>query len=67
LDAAVAVVHEAATADRAPVVQGLFEGIEDEPGMGGPRRPPADDPTHKGVDDEGHVDEALPSRDIGEI
>ena len=64
LDAAIAVVHEAAAADRAPSVQGLFDGIEDEPGMGGPRHPPADDPPREGVDDESHADEALPSSDV---
>ena len=35
--------------------------------MGGPADPPADDPSGEGVDDEGHVDEALPGRDVGEV
>lgn len=35
--------------------------------MSGPARPPANDATSEGVDDEDHVDETLPSGDIGEI
>ena len=45
----------------------LLEGIEDECGMGRARYPPADDAAGKDVDDEGHVDEALPGGDIGKI
>jgi hypothetical protein len=55
----------AACRDGPPVVQRLLKRIEDEPGMGDQRHPPADDPPGEGVDDEGDVDDALPSRDIG--
>jgi hypothetical protein len=50
-----------------PLMNGLFQGIEHEPGMGRAADPPADDAAGEGVDDEGHVDEALPGRDIGEV
>jgi hypothetical protein len=48
-------------------VQSLFESVEHKARMGGPAHPPADDTTDVGVDDEGHVNEARPSADIGEI
>lgn len=53
--------------DGAPVMERLFQGIENETGMGGPARPPAADATGIGVDDEGDIDEAGPGRDIGEV
>ena len=67
LAAAVAVMDEAALMSRPAVMNGLFEGIEDEAGMGRPADPPADDPAREGVDHEGHIDEARPGRDIGEV
>jgi hypothetical protein len=48
-------------------VQSLLQGIEHEGGMGGPRRPPADDAPGIGVDHERHVDEAGPGRDVGKV
>lgn len=45
----------------------LLESIENEAGVGGPACPPADDPAGIAVNDEGHVDEADPGRDIGEV
>ncbi len=65
LPAPVAVVDGAAL-HRTAVVQRLLQGIEDEVGMRRPRDPAADDAAGKDVD-EGHVHEALPGRDIGEI
>lgn len=53
-------MHEAATMDGPPFVQGLFESIKDEARMGGPAHPPADDAAGIGVDDESDVDEARP-------
>lgn len=43
-----------------PLMKGLLQGIEDEPGMRRPAHPPADDAAGEGVDDERHVDETLP-------
>jgi len=60
-------MDEAGALDGPPVVQRLLKSIEDKPGMGGPRHPPADDPLHEAVDDESDVDEALPGRDAGEV
>ncbi len=53
--------------DRAAFVDGLFEGIQNEPGMRGAADPPAHDASGIGVDDECDIDEAFPSGDIGEI
>lgn len=50
-----------------PLMEGLLESIEDEPGMRCPAHPPTDNPAREGVDDEGHIDEALPGGHIGEI
>src|SRR3954470_19291904 len=67
LAAAVAMVHQSRPLKRTPVIECLFESSEKEAVFGRSRRPPADDPPGKDVDDEGDVDEALPGRDIGEI
>lgn len=48
-------------------VQHLLQGVEDEVGPHLAADAPADDTPGEGVDDEGHVDEALPRRDIREI
>jgi hypothetical protein len=48
-------------------MNGLFQGIEHEPGMGRAADPPAHDAAGEGIDDEGDVDEALPRRHIGEV
>ncbi len=66
LDAAVAVVDEAAATDGVPVVQGLFQSIEGHPGLRGPRPLAASRRSGEGADQD-HVDEALPSHDIGEV
>ena len=67
LAASVAMMHEPAAMDGPSIVQGLLQSIEHEAGMRRPAHPPADDPAGIGVDDEGHVDEAGPGRDIGEV
>ncbi len=67
LDAAIAVVDEAVAANRPSIVQRLLERIEHEAGVGGSRHPPADNSSGEGVDDEGDVDEAGPSDDVGEV
>ncbi len=63
LRSATAVVHEA----RAwlPLVNRLFQSVEDEVGVGRPAHPPTDDASGKGVDHEG--DEARPGSDVGEV
>ena len=58
-------VDESSPADGAALVQRLLQGIQHEAGLGGPGDPPADDAPSEGVDDEGHVDEAGPRRDVG--
>jgi hypothetical protein len=60
-------VHQSRPLKRTPVIECLFESIENEAGFGRSRRPPADDPPGKDVDDEGDVDEALPGGDVGEV
>jgi hypothetical protein len=66
LAAAIAVMDEAATVWPA-FVNRLFQGIQDEAGMGCPADPPAHDIAGVDVDHEGHVDKAGPGRDISEI
>lgn len=48
-------------------VERLLQGIEHEVGPHRPADPPPDNATGKDVDDEGNIDESLPSRDVGEI
>ncbi|GEM_PF-6308543 len=45
----------------------LFEGIENEPGMGRGADPPDDDFAGISIDDESNVSEAPPGRDISEV
>lgn len=51
----------------AAFVDGLLQGIEDEAGVRRPTDPPAGNAPRIGVNDEGHIDEALPGRHIGEV
>lgn len=48
-------------------MESLLESIEDEPGMCCPAHPPADDASGESVNRDGHIDEALPGGDLGEI
>src|SRR3954453_20132264 len=61
LHAAIAVMHQAAPREGAPVVERLFQGIQDKAGLGRARHPPADDPPGEGIDDKGDIDEPLPA------
>ena len=67
LATAIAVVDQPATVGRTTIMDGLLERIQDEARM----RRPADPPTHDiagiNVDDEGHINEACPCRDIGKV
>lgn len=67
LRAAVGMMNQPATFDGPPIMQCLVEGIEDESRVRRPACPPTDDTAGEGINDEGHVSEALPGRDIGEI
>jgi hypothetical protein len=67
LHAAVAGVDQSVTPHRAPVVQRLLEGVEDEAGTGRRGDTPADDSAGESINDEGRVDEASPGCDIGEL
>jgi hypothetical protein len=67
LAASDAVVHEPASLHRPPIMESLFESVQDEAGMRRPAHPPADDPAGKGFDDKGDIDEAGPGRDVGEV
>ena len=63
----IGMVHQPAAMDGPPIMEGLLQSIEHEAGMRGPRDPPADDAAGIGIDDEGHIDEAGPGADIGEV
>lgn len=54
-------------AHRPPFVQSPPQRVQHEAGVGRSAHPPADDAPRVGVDDEGHVDEARPGRDTGEV
>src|SRR5215470_4877723 len=47
--------------------QSLIERIQDQVSMHRAGNAPADDAARKHIDDEGHVDETRPGRDVGEI
>ncbi|MBP2449669.1 hypothetical protein JOH51_007177 [Rhizobium leguminosarum] len=67
LNASIRMMNKTAAVDGSPIVESLFQGIEYEAGLGGSACPPADDAACERIDDEGHVNEALPSRHIREI
>ena len=67
LRAAVAVVHQGSFTPRPARVQRLPQRVEHEVGLYRAVDSPADDVSGKDIDDEGHVHEALPGRDLGEI
>src|SRR5947209_13392449 len=58
-------MHQLAITLGTPRVQRLLQRVEHEVGLHGIADPPADDAPREDVDDEGHVHEALPGRDVG--
>ncbi len=66
LRAAVGMMNQPATFDGPPIMKRLVESA-DESRVRRSTGPPADDAAGEGVDDEGHIDEALPGRHIGDI
>ena len=67
LAAPVAMVDKTHAFGRTTFMDSLFEGVEDEPGMGRGADPPADDPPGEGVDYEGYIGEPFPGGDVSEI
>ena len=67
LRAAVGMMNQPATFDGPPIMKRLVEGIEHKARMSRSARPPTDNAAGEGINDEGHVNKALPGRDIGEI
>ena len=67
LHTAIAVVDEAAAANRPSLMQRLLQRIQHEAGVSRAGDAPADNAPREGVDDEGDVDEAGPGRDVGEV
>jgi hypothetical protein len=55
-------MNQPAAMDGPPIMKRLVEGIEHKARMGSPACPPTDDTASEGIDDESHVDEALPGR-----
>jgi hypothetical protein len=60
-------MNQPATSNGQPIMKRLVKGIEHKARMGRSACPPTDDTAGEGIDYKGHVDEALPGRDIGEI
>src|SRR5258708_37391801 len=67
LAASITVVHEPASLRRPPIMESLFQSVQDEAGMRRPAHPPAHDPAGIGVDDKGDVDETGPGRALSEV
>ena len=67
LRTAVAVMDQRVLALGLAGVQRLLQRIEHEVRAHGTADPPAHDAPSKHVDDEGHVQPALPGRDMGEV
>ncbi len=65
LPTTVTMVNQATRAVRLTGVQGLLQGIEHEVGLHVGTDSPADDAPRKDVNHKGHVQLALPGRDIG--
>src|SRR5690606_13594324 len=64
LRAAVGMMNQPTAFDGPPIMKRLVEGIKHKARMGRPACPPTHDTASEGINDEGHVNEALPSRDI---
>ena len=60
-------MDQSALQNRPSIMQSLLESIENEVCLGGPREPPSHDAISECVDNEGHVNKALPGRHIGKI
>jgi hypothetical protein len=67
LRASVAVAYQASVALGLPGIQGLLQRIEHEVRAHRTAHPPAHDTTGEHVDDEGHVQPALPGRYVREV
>jgi len=52
------VVHKPTAMIRAPIMQSLFQGIQDKAGMGRSAHPPANDTAGECIDHESDVDKA---------
>lgn len=64
---AIAMVNQGAVTLRLARVECLFQCIENEVGLHRAADAPANDASGEHVNDEGHVEPALPGRDVGEI
>ena len=67
LAAPVAVMDQPHAIPGAAIMHRLFQGVEDETRMRRGADAPTCDPAGIGVDDEGDIDEAFPSGDVGEV
>jgi len=60
-------MNQSALLDGPSIMQGLFQRIEDKVCLGRPRDPPSHDAISECVDDEGHINKALPCRHVGKV
>ena len=58
MDAAITVMDQAFPADRPSIMESLFQSIENELSIHGPRHPPADNPPGEGINNKSNVDKA---------
>ena len=67
LPATVRVMDQSAPMGRAAVMDGLFQSIEHKCRVRGAAGAPTDDAAGEDINNEGHANEACPSRDVSKI
>ena len=67
LHTTIRMVDEATVSKRFPIMNGLFQRVENEASVCRAADAPADDPARIGIDDKSNIDEATSGGDIGEV
>ena len=60
-------VNQTSTVDGAAIIEGLLQSIEHKSRVRGAAGTPANDPPVEDINDESHINEAVPCADIGEV
>lgn len=60
-------VNQSTFLHRPSIMQSLLQSIENDVCFGRPRNAPSHDAISECVDDEGHIDKALPCRHVGKV
>ena len=67
LPTTIRVMNQSALLNRPSIMQRLLKSIENKVRFGGSRDPPPHDAISKRIDDEGHIDKALPCRHVSKV